>query len=84
MVGLARLKGFKGFSLLVDTLGTTPDANATRYTLMALSKFLNMNIDLSRLDATAEETRKILESFGVIRNVVEEKKKEEQRFRWSI
>jgi uncharacterized protein (TIGR00162 family) len=84
MVGLARLRGFRGFSLLVDTLGMTPDANATRYTLMALGKFLNMNIDLSRLDATAEETKKILESFGVIRNVVEEKKKEEQRFRWSI
>jgi hypothetical protein len=43
-----------------------------------------MNIDLTRLDATAGETKKILASFGVIRNVVEEKKKEEQRFRLSI
>lgn len=84
MVGLARLRGLRSFSLLVDTLGTFPDANATRFTLLALSKFLNMEIDLSRLDATAEETKKILESFGVIRNVVEEKKKEEQRFRWFI
>ena len=84
MVGLARLRGFKSFSLLVDTLGTYPDANATRYSLSALNKFLNLNIDLSRLEATAEETKKILESFGVIRNVDEEKRKEEQRFRWSI
>ena len=84
MIGLARLRSFKGFSLLVDTLGTYPDANATRLALLALSKFLNMDIDLSKLDATAEETKKILESFGVIRNVVEEKKKEEQRFRWFI
>jgi len=84
MVGLARLRGFKGFSLLVDTLSTYPDANATRCALLALSKFLNINVDLSKLDATAEETKKILESFGVIRNVAEEKKKEEQRFRWFI
>ncbi len=84
MVGLAKLRGIKGFSLLVDTLGTYPDAEATRLALLALSKFLNMNLDLSRLNATAEETKRILESFGVIRNVVQEKKKEEQRFRWFI
>jgi uncharacterized protein (TIGR00162 family) len=84
MVGLARLRGFKSFSLLVDTLGTYPDANATRYSLSALNKFLNLNVDLSRLEDTAQETKKILESFGVIRNIGEEKKKEEQRFRLSI
>jgi len=83
-VGLAKLRGFKSFALLVDTLGTNPDSNATRYVLSALGKLLNMNVDLSRLDASADETKKILESFGLIRNVVEEKKKEEQQFRWSI
>jgi uncharacterized protein (TIGR00162 family) len=83
-VGMARLKGLKSFSLLVDTVGTYPDANAARCALTALNKFLSMNVDLSGLDASAEETRKILESFGVIRTVREEKKKEEQRFRWSI
>jgi len=84
MVGLARLRRLKSFSLLVDTLGTYPDANATRFALSALNKFLNMNIDLSRLDASAEETKKMLKSFGLIRNVGEEKKTEEQRFRWFI
>jgi uncharacterized protein (TIGR00162 family) len=84
MVGLARLRGFKSFSLLADTLGTYPDANATRYALTALNKFLNMNIDLSRLDVAAEETKKILESFGLIRTIGTEKKKEEQQFRWFI
>ena len=84
MVGLAKLRGVKSFSLLVDTLGTHPDVNATRSLLSALNKFLSMNIDLSRLDMAAEETRKILESFGLIRNVGEEKKREEQRFRWFI
>jgi predicted ATP-grasp superfamily ATP-dependent carboligase len=84
MVGLAKLRGVKSFSLLVDTLGTHPDVNATRSLLTALNKFLSMNIDLSRLDMAAEETEKILESFGLIRNVGEEKKREEQRFRWFI
>jgi uncharacterized protein (TIGR00162 family) len=84
MVGLARLRDFKSFSLLVDTLGTYPDANATRIALAALNKFLKMNIDISRVDAAAEETKKTLESFGLIRNVGEEKKREEQQFRWFI
>jgi uncharacterized protein (TIGR00162 family) len=84
MVGLARLRGVKSFSLLVDTLGTYPDANATRQALMALNKFLCMNIDLSKLDIAAEETKKMLEAFGLIRNVGEEKKREEQGFRWFI
>jgi uncharacterized protein (TIGR00162 family) len=84
MVGLAKLRGVKSFSLLVDTLGTHPDVDATRSLLTALNKFLGMNIDLSRLDAAAEETEKILESFGLIRNVGEEKKRVEQRFRWFI
>lgn len=83
-IGLARLRGFKSFSLLVDTLGMYPDANATRYVLAALNKFLNMNVDLSNLDAAAEEIKRILESFGLIRTVGTEKKKEEQQFRWFI
>jgi uncharacterized protein (TIGR00162 family) len=83
-VGLAKLRGFKSFSLLVDTLGTYPDANATHYALTALNKFLNMNVNLSNLNVTTEETKKILESFGLIRTIGTEKKKEEQQFRWFI
>jgi uncharacterized protein (TIGR00162 family) len=84
LIGLCKVRGLKGFSLLVETLGMYPDANAARYALSALSKHLNLNVDLSRLDATAEETKKVLESFGLIRTIGEEKKKEEQPFRWFI
>jgi hypothetical protein len=84
LIGLAKLRNFKGFSLLVETLGTYPDANAARHALSVLSKFLNLNLDLSGLDVATEKTQKILESFGLVRNVQEEKKKEEQRFRWFI
>jgi len=84
LIGLGALRGFKGFSLLVETLGIYPDANAARYALSALCKFLNLNVDLSRLDLAAEKTTKILKSFGWIRTTMEEKKKEEQQFRWFV
>jgi len=84
LIGLARLRSVKGYALLVDTLGMYPDANATRYALSLLSKSLNLNVDLSKLDASAEETKQILDSLGLIRNLAEEKKKEEQQMRWFI
>jgi len=84
LIGLGRLRGVKGFSLLVDTLGMYPDANAARHALALVGKYLNLNIDVSKLDAAAEQTKKVLESFGLIRNVAEEKKKEEQQMRWFI
>jgi uncharacterized protein (TIGR00162 family) len=84
LIGLSRLRDMRGFALLVDTLGMYPDANATRRALTVLGKYLNLNIDLSRLDATVDQTKKILESFGLVRNIAEEKKKEEQQMRWFI
>lgn len=84
LIGLGGLRGLKGFSLLVETLGTYPDANATRYALSVLNNFLKLNVDMSRLDLAAKETQKILESFGLIRTIKEERKKEEQRFRWFV
>ena len=65
-------------------MGMYPDANATRCALATLGKFLSLNVDLARLDASAEETKRILDSFGLIRNLSEEKKKEEQQMRWFI
>ncbi len=84
LIGLSRVRNLKGFALLVDTLGMYPDVNAARYALAVLGKYLDLNVDLSKLDATAEQTKKMLESFGLIRNIAEEKKKEEQQMRWFI
>ncbi len=74
----------KGFSLLVDTQGMNPDVNAARYALMTLAKYLNLEVDLSTLEDSGAEIKKILESFGVIRSITEEKKKEEEQLRWFI
>jgi proteasome assembly chaperone (PAC2) family protein len=84
LIGLARLRNVKGFSLLVDTLGMYPDVVAAQHALILLGKYMNLTIDLSGLDATTEETKKLLDSFGLIRNLGEEKKKEEQAMRWFI
>jgi uncharacterized protein (TIGR00162 family) len=84
LIGLGRLRNMKGFAILVDTLGMYPDANAARYALTALDKYLNLHVDFSRLDATADQTKKTLEAFGLIRSLAEEKKKEEQQLRWFI
>ncbi|MGD0644225.1 MAG: PAC2 family protein [Candidatus Bathyarchaeia archaeon] len=83
-IGLARLRDLKGFSLLVDTPGMNPDINAARYALTTLDKYLNLNVDLSRLEESGGEIKKILESFGIIRSITEEKKKEEEQLRWFI
>jgi uncharacterized protein (TIGR00162 family) len=83
-VGLARIRDLKGFSLLVDTLGMNPDVNAARYALITLSKYLNLNVDLTNLEVSGEEIKNMLESFGIIRSITEEKKKEEQQLRWFI
>jgi hypothetical protein len=84
VVGLCRLKGIKGFALLVDTLGMFPDVNATRFAMTTLNKFLKIQVDLSGLENTATQTKELLEPFGLIRNITEEKKKEEQQMRWFI
>lgn len=85
LVGLAKLKDFKGFSLLVETRGTYPDAVAAGTVLGTLSKFLNLDLNMTGLEGAAEETKRTLESFGLIKSYTQEKeKKEEQQFRWSV
>jgi uncharacterized protein len=83
-IGLAKIMNMKGFSLLVDTPGMNPDVNAARYALITLNKYLNLNVDFSRLEENGKEIENILESFGIIRTITEEKKKEEQQLRWFI
>jgi len=77
LVGLGKLRGMKGFCLLAETLGLYPDATAARAVLKAVCGMLHLNVDLSRLEITAEATRRILESFGMITNITEKGVKED-------
>jgi uncharacterized protein (TIGR00162 family) len=83
-IGMAGIRDMKGFSLLIDTPGMNPDVNAARYALLTLGKYLYLDVDLSGLEDSGEEIKKMLESFGIIRSITEEKKKEEQQLRWFI
>jgi len=84
LIGLARIRKTKGFTLLVETLGSYPDEKAARVALSMLNKHLGLNVDLARLNAATEETKRMLESFGLVRMAREEKKKEEDKFRWYV
>jgi uncharacterized protein len=84
IVGLSRLRNVKSFALLVDTVGLYPDVNATRVALEIVGKFLGLPVDLSGVDISAAATKKLLESFGLVRNIAEEKKKEDEALRWFI
>jgi proteasome assembly chaperone (PAC2) family protein len=83
-IGLAGIRDLKGFSLLVDTPGMDPDLNAARCALTMLAKYLKLNVDLSKLEESGTEIKKVLESFGIVRTITEEKKKEEEQLRWFI
>lgn len=83
LVGLCKLWNMKGFCLLAETPGFYPDASAARQVLNAVNKMLNLKVDMNRLDSAAETTREILESFGLVAQPAEEKRKEEP-YRWHI
>ncbi|MCW3981380.1 MAG: PAC2 family protein [Candidatus Bathyarchaeota archaeon] len=83
LVGIGRLRGFKGFCLLAETLGLYPDVVAAHKVLEVVSQMLNLRVDLSHLKDTAEVTHKLLESFGLLDQSKDERKKESE-FRWFI
>jgi hypothetical protein len=83
LIALGKLRGFKGFCLLAETAGFYPDAQAAHATLKPLCEMLHLNLNLNRLDVAAEATKKILESFGLLEQPLEERRKEEE-FRWFV
>jgi len=85
LIGIGKFKGFKGFSLLAETPGFYPDAAAARLALSAVSKYLNLKLDLSRLDLAVEMTKKVLGAFGLLEpQKTEKEEKKEPQFRWFI
>ncbi|MGQ9543021.1 MAG: PAC2 family protein [Candidatus Bathyarchaeia archaeon] len=60
LLGLARLRGLRGYCILVETLGLYPDALAAKVALSFLSKCLNLTLKTSNLDRAVEMTRRLL------------------------
>lgn len=85
LIGLGKLRGFKGVCLLAETLGLYPDVLATQKVLEATCKMLNLNVDFARLEQAAQTTRNVLEVFGLLEKPTEEKREdEESEIRWSV
>jgi len=84
LIALGKLRGFRGFCLLAETPGYYPDAVAARTVLDAVCRFLNLNVDLTRLDIAVEATRRILEDYGILQSSRIEKEKRKSRETWLI
>lgn len=84
LVGMGRLRGFRGFCLLAETLGLYPDSVATREVLKVVCDMLNLKVNFDKLDDTVKVTRSLLENFGLIEQPSGERRKKETQFRWFI
>jgi uncharacterized protein (TIGR00162 family) len=83
LVGIGKLRGFRGFCLLSETLGLYPDVIAAHSILNVMCEMLNLKVSLDLLEDTVDETRKLLESFGLLDQSQKERKKE-SGFRWFV
>ena len=84
LVGLSKLRNIKALSLLAETTGMYPDAIATEEIMKVLHKILGLKTNLKNIVYSAEETGKILKSFGIVTPTSTEKKSREEDFRWFI
>jgi len=82
LVGLAGLRGMKGFCLLSETPGTHLDVEAARAALKAVSGLLGLKIDFEDLK-DAEELADFLSPFD-FGALAREQKKEEPKPDWFI
>jgi len=60
LLGLAKLRGLRGFCILSETPGLYPDALAAKVALEFLSRYLAVTVDLSRLDTAVEVSSKLM------------------------
>lgn len=84
LLGIGKLRGFRGFCLLAETLGLYPDRIAAQELMKLISTKLNLRFDLNNLKDTVEVTRALLENFGLIEQPSRERRKKESQFRWFI
>jgi uncharacterized protein len=62
LLGIAKLHGFRGCSLLGETSGYAVDPKASKSVLTVLGKLLNLELDFTALDKRAKEAQSVLRS----------------------
>jgi uncharacterized protein len=62
LLGMAKLQGLRGCSLLGETSGYAVDPRASKSVLVDLGRLLDLQLDLSALDQKAKEAQSVLRS----------------------
>jgi uncharacterized protein len=63
LLGIAKLKGLRGYTLLGETSGYTLDPKASENVMKMLSKILEMPIDLTKLEKRAKIAQDMLQAL---------------------
>ncbi len=67
LVGLAKVRGMQGVSLLGETSGYIVDATASKAVLDVFTKMMNLEIDMTRLTERAKSTEAIVKTLDQLR-----------------
>jgi uncharacterized protein len=67
LLGIAKLKGMKGYALLGETSGFALDPKASTALLVALENLIGVKVDLKDLNERAKEAQSVLQSVEALR-----------------
>jgi uncharacterized protein (TIGR00162 family) len=67
LLGIAKLKGMKGYALLGETSGYALDPKASTALINALEKLIGLKVDLKDLNERAKEAQPVLQSVEALR-----------------
>jgi len=68
LLGMAKLKGLAGFTLLGETSGLAFDPKASGVVLQTLSKVLGIPIDMKKLEQRAREAQDAMNAIEELKN----------------
>ncbi|MDA4112371.1 MAG: PAC2 family protein, partial [Thaumarchaeota archaeon] len=68
LLGMAKLKGIPGFTLLGETSGLVFDPKASGVILLSLSKLLGIPLDMKKLEQRAREAQEVMSAIEELRS----------------
>lgn len=78
LIGVGKIRGMKGISLLGETSGYIIDAKASQAVLQVLSKIIGLKINMANLEARSKETEAVIQTIEKMRGGPPEKGREER------
>lgn len=63
IIGIAKMRGFKGTCLLGETSGYVVDAKASKAVLETFLKLINVKVDMGNLDKRAKDTEMLIQTI---------------------